>query len=135
MRSRARRLALQAIYQWQLNPSSETEIVAQFHEDMNPKKIDAEYFDDLVKGVIQNLSQLNETIIPCLDRSIEELNQIELAIIRIASYELVHRLDIPYKVVINEALNLAKTFGAADGYKYVNAVLDKIAKNIRTEQQ
>lgn len=131
MRRRARSLALQAIYQWQLNANDVSELVAQFQTELNPKKIDAEYFSDLTKGVVQNSNILNEKIAPCLDRALKELDPVELAILLLATYELIFRLDIPYKVVINEALELAKLFGATDSYKYVNAVLDKLAASIR----
>jgi len=129
MRRKARRLALQAIYQWQHNPSENIE--SQFRKECNPKKVDVGYFSELVNGVINNTANLDEQMLPFLDRSIEEINPVELAILRIAIYELVHRPDVPYKVIINEALEAAKVFGAEQGFKYINSILDKVVKKVR----
>lgn len=134
MRRKARFLAVQAIYQWQLTADSVSSIKAQFTEKINPKKTDEEYFNYLVDGVIKNVGRINETVIPFLDRKIDDLDEVELAVIRLAIYELMESLDVPYKVIINEALELTKEFGSVDGYKYVNGVLDKAAKEIRRGQ-
>jgi N utilization substance protein B len=95
-------------------------------------KADVPYFLQLLRQVTANVVTLDAQFVPVLDRPVTELNPIELAILRIAVYELSHALDIPYRVVIDEALRLAKTFGAVEGFKYVNAVLDRVAKQIRT---
>lgn len=129
MRRKARRLALQAIYQWQHNPSENIE--SQFRKECNPKKVDIEYFSELVNGVINNTTDLDEQMLPFLDRPIKEINPVELAILRIAIYELIYRSDVPYKVIINEALEAAKVFGAEQGFKYINSILDKVVKKTR----
>lgn len=128
----ARRLALQAIYQWQLSEHPAVEIEQQFIATQPLGKADVPYFQQLLRQVTANISSLDAHFTPVLDRPINELNPIELAILRIATYELQHALEIPYRVVIDEALRLAKTFGAVEGFKYVNAVLDRVARQIRT---
>ncbi len=130
-RRKARRLALQAIFQWQFTQPAINEIEAQFLADANPKKIDIPYFSELVKGVINNISTIDNQMLPFLDRDIKDINKVELAILRIAIYELLYRLDIPHKVIINEALESAKAFGAEEGFKYINGILDKVAKKVR----
>ena len=131
MRQKARSLALQAIYQWHFNPISFTVLEEQLLPEVNPKKIDKEFFSDLVGGTLRYRKEIDEGMEPFLDRKISELNPIELAVMRLAIYELMYRLDVPYKVVINEALELAKKFGSTDGHKYVNGVLDKVAAKVR----
>lgn len=128
----ARRLALQAIYQWQLASASSQEIENQFLQECALDKVDVPYFLELLRGVVNGCESLDTHMKPALDREIGQLNPVELAILRIALYELVHRIDIPYRVVIDEALRLAKTFGAIEGYKYVNGVLDNVARSVRT---
>ncbi|HVV68126.1 MAG TPA: transcription antitermination factor NusB [Gammaproteobacteria bacterium] len=128
----ARRLALQAIYQWQLASTSSLEIENQFLQDCPLDKVDVPYFLELLRGVVNCCESLDAHMKPALDRDIGQLNPVELAILRIALYEFVHRMDIPYRVVIDEALRLAKTFGAIEGYKYVNGVLDNVARSLRT---
>ena len=130
-RRKARSLALQAIYQWQLVADDIVNIKMQFVDKINSKKVDAEYFNDLLDGVIKNVGAIDEVIMPLLDRKIKDLDAVELAVLRLATYELMMRLDVPYKVVINEALELTKNFGSIEGYKYVNGVLDKIARGSR----
>lgn len=130
-RRKARRLALQAVYQWQFTKNSIDEIDAQFREDCNPNKVDIPYFSELLSGVINNITNIDDQMRPFLDRDIKDINPVELAILRIAIYELVYRSDIPYKVIINEALESAKAFGAEEGFKYINGVLDKVAKKAR----
>lgn len=125
-RHKARALALQAIFEWQFEANPILDIEARYLADLNPKKVDADYFNNLVRGTVQNISAIDAVIIPFLDRKFTELNQVERTILRLAVYELKYRLDVPYKVVINEALELAKTFGSIEGYKYINGVLDKI---------
>jgi len=130
-RRKARSLALQAIYQWQLVADDIVNIKMQFVDKINSKKVDAEYFNDLLDGVIKNVGAIDEVITPLLDRKIKDLDAVELAVLRLATYELMMRLDVPYKVVINEALELTKNFGSIEGYKYVNGVLDKVARGSR----
>jgi len=133
-RRKARSLALQALYQWQLTAEEITKIKLQFIDKINPKKVDAVYFDELLSGIIKNITTINEIITPVLDRKLNELDEVELAIIRLAVYELKYRLDVPYRVIINEALELTKKFGSIEGYKYVNGVLDKIARLLRDSE-
>lgn len=130
-RHKARSLALQAIFQWQFGASNLDDIKTQYITELNPKKADAEYFSDLLYGTVNNVVTIDEIITPFLDRKIKELNQVERAVLRLAVYELKYRPDVPYKVIINEALELTKKFGTIEGYKYVNGVLDKIAHSLR----
>ena len=125
-RRKSRSLAVQAIFEWQFAASTIVEIEARYLAGLNPKKVDSDYFSDLVRGTAQHLEAIDAVIIPCLDRKLTELNQVERAILRLAVYELNYHLEVPYKVVINEALELAKVFGSVEGYKYINGVLDKI---------
>lgn len=130
-RRRARHYGMQALYQWQMTKYSVSEIEIQFLADYDFAKTDIEYFHDIIHHVPANLAELEQAIIPHLDRPIEELDPIELALLRLGSYELLKRIDVPYKVVINESVSLAKKFGATDGHKYINGVLDKLAKHVR----
>jgi transcription antitermination protein NusB len=132
-RHKARHFAVQAIYQWQFGTTSIEEIHAHFSAKNNPKKVDVEYFAELLMGVVNNQAVIDEQIIPFLDRDITDLDHVELAILRIATYELLFRLDVPYKVIINEALELTKVFGSKEGFKYVNGILDNVAKKVRIE--
>tara|TARA_A100001015_G_scaffold283849_1_gene349578 strand:+ start:795 stop:1256 length:462 start_codon:yes stop_codon:yes gene_type:complete len=130
-RRKARRFALQALYQWQVSGSGLGDIEAEFRTDNDMSKVDDEYFHDILHGVPKEKSALDEKIQPFLDRRLDELTPVELAILRLGAFEMCHRIDVPYKVVINEAIELAKTFGATDGHKYVNGVLDKLAQRER----
>lgn len=130
-RRKARRFALQALYQWQIAQTRVGEIELQFREDNDLSKVDTDYFHELLHGVPANLTDIDGTLRPVLDRPLEEVDPIERALLRLATYEFLHRLDVPYRVVINEALELAKTFGAEEGFKYVNGVLDKVARTTR----
>jgi transcription antitermination protein NusB len=133
-RRKARSLALQAVYQWQLNVDSVANIKIQFLDKINSNKVDATYFIDLLDGVIRNVEVIDNIIVPFLDRKLKELDPVELAVMRLATYELMQRLDVPYKVVINEALELTKNFGSVEGYKYVNGILDKAARQLRAQE-
>ena len=125
-RHKARRFALQAVYQWQVTGAVFTEIEQEFFEFNDINKFDVDYFRDLLRGVIEGQLRIEMQMKPALDRPITDLNPVECAVLRIAIYELLYRPDVPYKVSINEALELTKTFGSTDGFKYVNGVLDKI---------
>jgi N utilization substance protein B len=127
----ARRLALQAIYQWQLTDTPPKEIEVEFIENTVLDKTDTPYFLELLRNIPKHIEELDGHIKPVLDRPMSDLNHIELALLRIGLYEIVYRLDVPYRVVIDEALRLAKTFGTVEGFKYVNAVLDKVARKLR----
>ncbi len=126
-RHKARRRAVQAIYQWQLTQDDIKEIEQYFFDEQDMKKTDKEYFSELLGGVANGVSELDGVIAPLLDRPMNELDPVEKAILRLGTYELMHRIDIPYRVVINESVELAKSFGAEDGFKYINSILDKLS--------
>jgi N utilization substance protein B len=130
-RSKARSLAVQAVYQWQMAGQNVQDIVNHFLTEHADKKVDTDYFRELVVGVPGELSRLDEALSPHLDRSIESIDPVERAVLRIGVYELANHPEIPYRVVINEAIEMAKVFGAEQGHKYVNGVLDKAAKTLR----
>jgi N utilization substance protein B len=130
----ARSLVMQALYQWHLAGQSLNEIEAQFRVDNDFSGVDGSYFHELLHGVPRQKTELDELITPCLDRPLDELDPVELAILRLSTYELKERLDVPYRVVINEGIELAKVFGATDGHKFVNGVLDKLAPQLRAAE-
>ncbi len=131
-RRKARHYGMQALYQWHMTKDPVSEIEVQFLSDYDFSNVDVEYFHDIVHHVPANLEELETAFTPYLDRDIGELDPIELSLLRLGSYELVKRIDIPYKVAINESVALAKKFGATDGHKYINGVLDKLAQSVRT---
>ncbi|CAH0991555.1 Transcription antitermination protein NusB [Sinobacterium norvegicum] len=133
-RHKARHYAMQGLYQWQMSGTAIHVIEEQFRADYDMSKVDVHYFHDLLDGVAANLAELQELFVPLLDRELKELDQVETALLRLGSYEMLKRTDVPYKVVINEAVGLAKKFGAADSHKYVNSILDKLARKIRTTE-
>ena len=130
-RSKARSLAVQAVYQWQMAGQNVQDIINHFLTEYADKKVDIDYFRELVIGVSGDLSRLDESLSPHLDRSIESIDPVERAILRLGAFELATHPEIPYRVVINESIELAKVFGAEQGHKYVNGVLDKTAKSLR----
>jgi N utilization substance protein B len=133
-RSRARRRALQALYAWQMTQSPIAKVIAEFQHEQDMEVADLEYFEDLVRGVEKHIGDLDTKLAAFLDRGIETVDPIERAILRIAAYELLHRLDVPYRVVLNEAVESAKRFGADQGHTYVNGVLDKAAASWRAAE-
>lgn len=132
-RRKARRLVVQALYQWLLAQTNPAEIEAQFREE-NTGKIDWDYFHDVFIQIPNNNEQLEQHLSPLLDREIDKLDPIERSLLLLGSYEMAHRVDVPYKVVINECVELAKIFGATDGHKYINGVLDKLAPILRAAE-
>lgn len=130
-RHKARSRAVQAIYQWQMTQDDIKEVEQYFLEEQDMKKTDKEYFSELLNGVAGVVADLDNAIAPLLDRPINELDPVEKAILRLGSYELIHRIDVPYRVVINESVELAKSFGAEDGFKYINGILDKLSHTHR----
>ena len=134
-RRKARKHAVQAVYSWQLSQNTLNEIEAQFLTDNDTSKVDVDYFLELLRGVGAFYKSLDEAIAPYLDRPISELDPVELAVLRIAAYELRERYDVPYKVAINEAIELAKSFGADDSQRFVNGVLDKAVDALRPARQ
>ena len=133
-RRKSREFAVQGLYQWALAGGSIDEIQKQLREDKNYAQIDAEHFAALLGGVIRQAPQLDELLQPCLDRPVAELSPVEHAILRLACFEMQRHVEIPYRVVINEAVELAKSFGGTDGHKYVNGVLDKLAARVRAAE-
>lgn len=134
-RSIARKLAMQALYQWQLTQQSAQEIKEQFLESEDSAGTDREHFEELVDACIEQNASIVAALAPYLDRPLEQLDPVEAAILLVGMYELQQRLDIPYRVVINEAIDLCKRFGATDAHKYVNAVLDRAAREIRAAER
>ena len=130
-RHRSREFALQGIYQWLLNNEDAGAIDAHIRNAHGFEKADAEHFDILLHGAIKDAENLRAGILPLIDRTIEELSPIEHAVLLIGAFELTHHIEIPYRVVINEAVELTKSFGGIDGHKYVNGVLDKLASKLR----
>jgi len=130
-RRKARTLIVQALYQWYISKSDPLEIEAQFHEQ-NGGKIDWEYFSEVFLEIPKQQEALDKHISPLLDRELNSLDPVERALLYLGTFELANRIDIPYRVVINECVELAKTFGATDGHKYINGVLDKLAKSLRS---
>ena len=134
-RSRSRRRALQAVYAWQLSGSGVQAVIEQFRHEQDMEVADQEYFEDLVRGVASHAEQLDAAIRPHLDREVAQVDPIERAALRLAAYELMHRPDVPYRVVLNEAIEVTKRFGADHGHSYVNGVLDKLAGELRTTEK
>ncbi|MDX2164333.1 MAG: transcription antitermination factor NusB [Gammaproteobacteria bacterium] len=130
----ARRLCLQALYQWEITHHDIREIELNSLQDDNIERVDVEYFKALLIGVVDNLDSIHSYIKRYIDRPIAEIDPIEISILRMSVYELLQRLDVPYKVVLNEALELGKAFGATDGYKFVNGILDKVAREVRRDE-
>ncbi len=130
-RTRARELMVQALYQKQIAGHSTAELVSQYAEDGNYARVDQEFFDEAFPAISNGQPELEAKIGGLIDRPLEQLDPIELSILLIGVYELEQRIDIPYRVVINESVNLAKRFGAVDGHKYINACLDAAAQSLR----
>jgi len=130
-RHRARELALQGIYEWRLSGSSATQIGRSTGDDKSLGRYDSELYQQLLRGTIAQHEALGELIKPHLDRALKELSPIECSVLLLGAYELTQHPEVPYRVVINEAVELAKTFGGSDGHKFVNGVLDKLAAQVR----
>ena len=134
-RSIARKLAMQALYQWQLTQQPAVELKQQYLEGEEAAGVDEEHFSELVTQCIGQQAQITGALAPFLDRPLDQLDPVESAILMIGMYELRDRLDIPYRVVINEAVDLCKRFGATDAHKYINAVLDRAARDISAAER
>ena len=134
-RSIARKLAMQALYQWQLTQQTAAEIKKQFLESEDSAGVDREHFEELVSGCIAKSEELAAALKPFIDRPLDQLDPVETAILMIGMFELQQRVDIPFRVVINEGVDLTKRFGATDAHKYVNAVLDRAARELRTAER
>lgn len=130
-RRRSREFAVQGLYQWQINAADPTLIAADLMQAKGFAEADEKHFRAMLHGVIGDAEALRAQIGECIDRPIRELSPVEHAILLLGAFELKHHIEIPYRVVINEAVELAKTFGGTDGFKYVNGVLDKLAPQLR----
>ena len=133
-RRQARSLAMQALYSWHMAGQQLNEIEAQFRVDNDFSTVDGAYFHEILHGVPRQKTEIDGAFEPLLDRPLDEIDPVELAILRLSTYELRNRIDIPYRVVINEGIELAKVFGATDGHKFVNGVLDKLAPKLRADE-
>jgi len=126
-RKKARHLLVQALYQWQLTGTSINSIEAEFFTDNKMDAVDTQFFRELLHGIPEKVVELDAGYALYLDRRQDELDPVSLAVLRIGTYELMFRIDVPYKVVINESVNLAKAFGPSEAHKYINSILDKVA--------
>jgi N utilization substance protein B len=131
-RGLARRVTAQALYQWLVNETSTEQLLRQFREqDEGLGRADPAYFEALLRGVVENAQPLTLAVVPHLDRPLQQLDPVEHAILLLGAYELAHEPSVPWRVIVNEAVNLAKLFGSEEGYKFVNGVLDKLARQLR----
>jgi N utilization substance protein B len=133
-RHRAREFALQGLYQWLLNNEPAATVAKHIRSAHGFDKADSEYFTELLNGTIAQSVELREALTPTVDRPIAELSPIEHAVLLLGAWELKNKIEIPYRVVINEAVELAKSFGGIDGHKYVNGVLDRMAGKLRPDE-
>ena len=134
-RRKARHFGLQALYQWTLSDASLVDIDAEFRVDNDFRHTDGEYFQALLRGVMEDVESLEALFSPLLDRALDDLDTIERNLLRMGTFELKERIDVPYKVVINEAVSLAKKFGATESHRYINGILDKVASELRTVER
>jgi N utilization substance protein B len=132
-RSRARRAALQALYQWQMTADAPETIAGQFREEKSSKRMDEALFSALLHGVSAHVEDLDARLAPFLDRPLGQVDAVERAILRMGAFELTERKDVPWRVVIDECVELAREFGAEQSHKYVNAILDNLARVVRDE--
>jgi transcription antitermination protein NusB len=133
-RSLARKLAMQAIYRWQMNDGPWQDLVNEFASEEGMDRADGEYFRELIRGVCDSREALDSTLTPWLDRKPELLDPVEHAVLLIGAFELKERPDVPYRVVIDEGVGLTRRFGSTDGHKFVNAVLDRAARELRPHE-
>ena len=134
-RRKARHFGLEALYQWTLSDASLVDIDAEFRVDNDFRHTDGEYFQALLRGVMEDVESLEALFSPLLDRALDDLDPIERNLLRMGTFELKERIDVPYKVVINEAVSLAKKFGATESHRYINGILDKVASELRTVER
>lgn len=134
LRKKTRQLLLQALYSWEISRTEISEIQTHLLTENNPAKLDVTYFNELLEGIVRCYPELENAFSPFLSRPLGDLDPIEKCILWLSSYELIHRLDVPYKVAINEGLELAKEFGGTDGHKFINGVLDQLAMQARATE-
>lgn len=130
-RSRARSLAVQALYQWQLAGTGPADIEVQFHTDQDFSRVDRDYFRELLQQIPERVAELEEALAPCLASPPQGVDPVERGILLLGAYELLHRPELPLRVIINEAVDLAKRFGAEQGHRFVNGVLDQLGRRVR----
>lgn len=133
-RHRARRLLVQALYQWQLTGDDADEVLRQFLEGRDMAGADGEFFREALLDLTADIDRIDAAIEPLLERSLAMVDPVERAILRLASYELFERLEVPVRVVINEAVGLAREFGAVDGHRFVNGLIDRLAHRVRAHE-
>ncbi len=131
-RTNARETAVQALYQWQITGQNLNQIELEFIQEQRLKNVQKSYFVELFHGVPKQLDVIDQALTEFVDRPVEKIDPVERAILRMSVYELLNRLDVPYRVIINEGVNLAKRFGADQSHKYINGILDKVAQQNRT---
>jgi N utilization substance protein B len=131
-RTRARRLALQGLYEWQVSDNKPAEIETQYLIEKETGNVDVSYFRELIRKIPLNCEELDSHIAPLISRPLHEVDLVELAVLRLGTYELVFHPEIPYRVVINEAVELAKMFGADQGHRFVNGIMDRLAASLRS---
>lgn len=130
-RRKARRFVLQALYQMELTGIEASDVEKEFIEEHNMKRSDTDYFHEVLSGIEKNRDEIDVHISSAIDRDISELGHIELSLLRMGVLELSNRIDIPFKVVINEHVDMAKSFGASESYRFINSVLDRLARTLR----
>ncbi len=130
-RSRSRRAAVQALYQWSISMQPTAEIISQFHEEGILEGADHLFFEEVVKGLVDEVVSVDQSVSPYLSRKIEQVDPVEKALLRLGTYELLYMPDVPYRVVLNEYINLSKTFGSAKSHQFINAALDRVARESR----
>ena len=130
-RSRSRRAAVQALYQWSISMQPTAEIISQFHEEGILEGADHLFFEEVVKGLVDEVVSVDQSVSPYLSRKIEQVAPVEKALLRLGTYELLYMPDVPYRVVLNEYINLSKTFGSAKSHQFINAALDRVARESR----
>ena len=131
-RTRARRLAMQGLYEWQVSENKPSEIETQYLIEKETKRVDIEYFRELISKVPLHCEELDTHISPLISRPLAEVDLVELAVLRLGTYELLYHPEVPYRVVINEAVELVKMFGADQGHRFVNGIMDRLAASLRT---
>lgn len=134
-RKKARRFVVQGLYSWELSKNNIARVEQYLRRENDMRKTDVQYLHELLHGIVAETDTLDASLMPCLDRKLSELDPIERSILRLGVYELKHRIEVPYRVVINEGVELAKEYGATDGHKYVNGVLDRLARSLRPAEQ
>ncbi len=131
-RTRARRLAMQGLYEWQISDNKPSEIETQYLIEKETDKVDLEYFRELISKVPLHCEELDGHIAPLVSRPLNEVDMVELSVLRLGTYELLYHPEIPYRVVINEAVELVKMFGADQSHRFVNGIMDRLAASLRT---